>query len=118
MRFKKLSRPYLVSAGLEDGIKYIFTMNPYMSELLSTSEFIQTDIAYNVSTECTYLSNAVAFDYHLMEWEVVAKVHLSHQNSDVYALAFTKMFKNAKRIIPISSQLKPFWEYSDRLVRY
>ena len=51
---KKLLRPYLVSAGLEDGVKYIFTMNPYMSELLSKSEFIQTDITYNVSTEFMY----------------------------------------------------------------
>ena len=34
---KKLSRPYLVFAGMEDGIKYIFTMNPYMNELLSMS---------------------------------------------------------------------------------
>jgi len=93
---KKLSRPYLVSAGLEDGVKYIFTMNPYMSELLSKSEFIQTDITYNVSTEFTYLFNAVAFDYHLMEWEVVARVHLSHQNGNAHALAFTKMFKKCK----------------------
>ena len=28
----KLSRPYLVSAGIENGIQYIFTMNPLMSE--------------------------------------------------------------------------------------
>ena len=47
---KKLSRPYLVSAGLEDGIKYILTMNPYMSESLSMSEFIQTDI----TIQCKY----------------------------------------------------------------
>ena len=67
-----------------------------MSELLSTSEFIQTDITYNVTTEFTYLFNAVAFDYHLMEWEVVARVHLSHQNGSAHALAFTKIFKKCK----------------------
>ena len=53
---------YLVFAGLEDRIKII--MNSYMSELLSTSEFYTN--SYNVSTEFTYLFNAVAFDYHLM----------------------------------------------------
>ena len=115
MWFNKPSRPYIVSAGLEDGVKYIFTMNPYMSELLSTSEFIETDITYNVSTEFTYLYNAVAFDYHLMEWEVVARVHLSHQNGDAHALAFTKMFKNAKWIISISSQLKFFEQIGEML---
>ena len=107
---KKLSRPYLVSAKLDDGIKYIFTMSPYMSQLLSTSEFIQTDITYNVTTEFTYLFNAVAFDYQLMEWEVVARVHLSHQNGSAHALAFTKIFKNVKWIIPVSNQMKAFWE--------
>ena len=107
---KKLSRPYLVSAGLEDEIKFIFTMNPYMSELLSISVFIQTDITYNVNTEFGYLFNAVAFDYNLMEWEVIARVHLSHQNGIAHALAFSKMFKNANWIIPVSNQQKHFWE--------
>jgi len=70
-------------------------MNPYMSELLSISEFIQTDITYNLHTEFKYLSNSVAVDYNLMEWKMVARVHLSHQNGIAHALAFTKMFKNA-----------------------
>ena len=30
-----LSRPYLVSGGIKNGIQYIFTMNPLMSEFLS-----------------------------------------------------------------------------------
>ena len=39
----KLSRPYLVSAGIENGIQYIFTMNPLMSKFyqkLSSSKLI------------------------------------------------------------------------------
>ena len=67
----------------------------FMSGLLSMFDFIQTDIAYSVSTEFTHLSNAVAFDYHLIEWE------LMHMH-----LLSPKCFKNSKRIIPISSQLK------------
>ena len=37
---KKPSRPYLVSAGIENEIQYIFTMNsnPLMSEILSKAE--------------------------------------------------------------------------------
>jgi len=71
-------------------------MNPNMSELLSISEFIQTNITYNVNTEFRYLFNAVAFDYNLMGWEVVARVHLSHKNGIAHALAFSKMFKKCK----------------------
>ena len=40
---KKLSRSYLVSAGIENGIQYIFTMNPLMLEILSKAEFIEAD---------------------------------------------------------------------------
>ena len=36
----KLCRPYLISAGIEEGIKYIFTVNPLMSKLLSTSDIV------------------------------------------------------------------------------
>ena len=35
---KKPSRPYIVSAGIEYQIQYIFTMNPLMSEILSKAE--------------------------------------------------------------------------------
>ena len=40
----QLSRPYLISAGIDNGIRYMFTMNPLMSEVLSKAEFIQADI--------------------------------------------------------------------------
>ena len=66
-----LTRPYLVSAGVDDGINYIHTMNPYMEKLLSASEFIQTDITYNVTIDFPYLFNAVAFDYDISEWVIV-----------------------------------------------
>ena len=31
---KNISRPYLASAGIEDGIQYIHTVNPLMSKFL------------------------------------------------------------------------------------
>ena len=57
----KLSRPYLVSAGIENGIQYIFTMNLLMSKILSKAEFIEADITYNETKEYPYLFNAAAF---------------------------------------------------------
>ena len=44
---RKLSRPYLISAGTDNGIRYIFTMNPLMSEVVSKAEFIEADIMFN-----------------------------------------------------------------------
>ena len=29
-RFRKYGRPYLVASGIENGIKFIFTMSPYL----------------------------------------------------------------------------------------
>jgi len=95
-----LARPYLISAGIDDGIKYIHTMNPYMGKLLSTSEFIQTDITFNVTAEFPYLFNAVAFDYDILEWVIVGQVHLSHQNCSAHVLAFSKIFTKCGKDYP------------------
>ena len=34
-KVKELCRPYLVSAGIEGGIKYIFTMNSFQCKVLA-----------------------------------------------------------------------------------
>ena len=89
---KKLSRPYLVSGGIENGIQYIFTMNPLMSEILSKAEFIEADITYNETKEYPYLFNAAAFNETTMDWIVVSRVRLTKQDHSAYCLAFSKTF--------------------------
>lgn len=89
---KKLSRPYLVSAGIDNGIQYIFTMNPLMSEILSKAESIEADITYNETKEYPYLFNAAAFNETTMDWVVVSRVRLTKQDHIAYCLAFSKTF--------------------------
>ena len=43
-KIAELCRPYLVSTGIENGIKYIFCANPLMTETLSKSKFVDADI--------------------------------------------------------------------------
>ena len=92
-RVKELCHPYLVSAGIEGGIKYIFTMNPFQCKVLSTAEFIECDLTYNESIEYPYLFNAVAFNVETMEWVVVARVRLDKEGAKGYGLAYGKMFQ-------------------------
>ena len=47
---------------MENGIKYIFTMSLFMSQIASQADFIQCDIMYDSSKEYPYIFNAVAFD--------------------------------------------------------
>ena len=61
---KKLSRPYLLSAGIENGIQYIFTMSPLMSEILSKAESIEAEIIYNETKEYPYLFNVTDIYNH------------------------------------------------------
>jgi hypothetical protein len=91
---KELCRPYLVSASIEGGIKYIFTMNPFQCKVLSTAEFIECDLTYNEPTEYPYLFNAVAFNDDKMEcyWVIVAHVRLHEEGAKQYGLAYKKMF--------------------------
>ena len=83
---KGLTRPYLVSAGIEDGIKFVFCMSPFMSSLLAESEFVEADITYNETREYPYLFNMVAFSYITMDWVVVSRVRMTKQDASAYSL--------------------------------
>ena len=90
---RKLSRPYLISAGIENGIRYVFTMNPLMSKVLSKAEFIEADITFNETKEYPYLFNVVAFNDTTMEWIVVSRVRMNKQDHQAYCLGFKKTFQ-------------------------
>ena len=47
VKYKRTGRPYLVASGLENGIKFIFTMSPIMAKVASEADFIQCDITYD-----------------------------------------------------------------------
>ena len=49
--YEKYGRPYLVSADIEEGIKYIFTMTPLMMKVANSAEFMQCDITYDETRE-------------------------------------------------------------------
>ena len=91
-QYKKYGRPYLVSAGVENGIKYAFAMTPLMSRMLAEADFLQTDITYNQNSQYPYLFNAAVFNEVTMEWMVIARVWLNNQSQQGYKLAFKKMF--------------------------
>ena len=91
-KVKELCRPYLVSAGIEGGIKYIFIMNSFQCKVLSTEEFIECDLTYNESIEYPFLFNVVAFNDDTMEWIVVARVRMDKEGAKGYGLAYKKMF--------------------------
>ena len=99
-QMRKLSRPYLASVGIENGIKFRCCMNPLMSSILAESEFIEADITYNETKEYPYLFNVVAFNDVTLEWVVVSRVRMDKQDGNAYA------FKNVKLITQILSQRK------------
>ena len=90
---KNISRPYLASAGIEDGIQYIHTMNPLMSKILARAEFVETDITFNETKEYPYVFNMVAFNQITIEWMVVSRVRMTREDHNAYALGFRKTFE-------------------------
>ena len=95
-QLKSLARPYLVAAGIENGIQFIFCMSPFMSSLLAESEFVEADITYNETREYPYLFNMVAFSYITMDWVVVSRVRMNKQDASAYSLAYSKTFSRCK----------------------
>ena len=49
-KYRRYGRPYLVSSGIEDGIKFIFTMSPFMSKIESEADFISHMMNFNTSS--------------------------------------------------------------------
>ena len=96
-KYKQYGRPYLVTSGFEEGIKYIFTMSPTMAKFVSEADFIQCDITYDDCRDYPYIFNAVAFNKVSMEWMVVARLRLDAQSASAYALAFKMVFEKCKR---------------------
>ena len=91
-KYRHYGRPYLVAAGYEDGIKFIFTMSPFMAKVATDADFIQCDITYDDCKAYPYIFNAVAFNRVSMEWTVIARLRLDKQSAESYALAFKKLF--------------------------
>ena len=96
IKYRKCGRPYLIASGLEEGIKYIFTMSPTMVKVASKADFMQCDITYDDCKDYPYIFNAVAFDNISMEWIVVARLRLDCQSSAGYALCFKKIFDKCR----------------------
>ena len=43
-KYRKLGRPYMLSAGIDVKIRFVFTMSPLMTKVATESEFTQCDI--------------------------------------------------------------------------
>ena len=68
-----------VAGGIENGVRFLFTMSTVMSKIAAGSEFIQCDITYDECNDYPYIFIAVAFNTQMMEWMVVGRVRLSKQ---------------------------------------
>ena len=71
-----------------------------MAKIAAASEFIQTDVTYDESRDYPYLFNAVAFDEITMEYTILARVRLSQQTAETYALSFKKVIAKCKAACP------------------
>ena len=99
-KYSRLGQPYLRSAGMEDGIKFVVVMTPLMAQILASAPFIQADITFNETREYPYLFNVTAFDDISMRWVIVCRIHLTKQTHEGYALCFRLMFDRCKKEFP------------------
>jgi len=73
--------------------KYAIFQNPYQTEIMGQSEFLNIDITFTQNDLFPYLLNIVAFDYLVLEWVAVARVLLNRQTSQAHATAFRHIFQ-------------------------
>ena len=94
-----------LSADLEGGVKFIFTMSPLMATVAASSEFIQTalpmiilNITYDNSKDYPYIFNAIVFNCTSMEWMLMGRIRLYKQSKEAYTLAFKKILERCSSI--------------------
>ena len=81
---KNISRPYLASAGIEDGIQYIHTMNPLMSKVLARAEFLITLTFFKCFSEpkgisiVIFPSHSNTANNHPLHCYLVKSNHIEH----------------------------------------
>ena len=46
-KYRKLGRLYMLSADIDEKIRFVFTMSPLMTKVATESDFIQCDITYD-----------------------------------------------------------------------
>ena len=75
-KYRKLGRPYMLSAGIDGKIRFVFIMSPLMTKykVATESDFIKCDITYDECKEYPYFFNTVAFNSTVMKWMVVVGV--------------------------------------------
>ncbi|XP_065905167.1 uncharacterized protein [Dysidea avara] len=93
--YGKLAHPYIRKYGIGDDFTWVLVMSPLMSEVLSTSQFIEVDVTYKSCFELPYLLNVVALNYITMRWMVVSHVRMNHIDVNAYARCFRAIFEQA-----------------------
>ena len=94
--YKQRGRPYMRKYAITTSLIYQLIMSPLMSSVLAKAEYIEVDTTYNENTDLPCLLNVTAFDYTVMRWIAVARIHSNKENSEFYACAFKAVFDQCK----------------------
>ena len=46
-KYREIGRPYMLSADIDEKIRFVFTISPLMTKVVTESNFIQCDITYD-----------------------------------------------------------------------
>ena len=66
-KYRKIGRPYLRSAGMDEQVNYIVVMSPLMAKILTDAPFLEADVTFDETREYPYMFNVTAFDTVTMQ---------------------------------------------------
>ena len=96
-KYRKIGRPYLRSAGMDEQVNYIVVMSPLMAKILTDAPFLEADVTFDETREYPYMFNVTAFDTVTMKWVVVCRIRITKQTQDAYAMCFRLLFQTCQK---------------------
>ena len=73
-KYRKIGRPYLRSAGMDEQVNYIVVMSPLMAKILTDAPFLEADVTFDETREYPCMFNVTVFDTVTIKWVAVCRI--------------------------------------------
>lgn len=88
------------ACDFEGDADFAVLATPHMLSLLKYAQFVEIDVTFPGNKAFPYLLNMVTFNYHVMKFQVVARILMSKLSTAAYKIAIMKVLRLTNNFHP------------------